>query len=36
MVAFYVDRINRKIMELEEVPKLWKEKVRAELSKEKV
>lgn len=35
MVAIYVRRINEGLMTLEEVPTLWREKVRIELEKEK-
>ena len=33
MVAFYVDRIAKGFMELEQFPTLWKEKVKEELGK---
>ena len=36
MVTIYVRRINEGIMTLEEVPTLWREKVRLELEKEVV
>ena len=31
MVAFYVDKIQRGLMEVENVPKLWKIKVEEKL-----
>ncbi len=34
MVNFYLNRINKGKMTLEEVPDLWKEKVQAELGTE--
>lgn len=33
MVAFYVDRIHKGLIELEKVPNLWRTKVEAELNK---
>lgn len=34
MVKFYINQINRGLMTLEEVPKLWKTMVEKELAKE--
>ncbi len=34
MVKFYVNRIKNAQMTVDEVPKLWKAKVEAELAKE--
>lgn len=31
MVNFYVNRIQNNVMNIEEVPPLWREKVRAKL-----
>jgi len=33
MVKFYINQINRGLMTLEEVPKLWKTMVEKELAK---
>ena len=34
MVALYVKRIKEGLMTVDEVPKLWRDKVQAELDKE--
>lgn len=34
MVAFYINQIEKDLMTLEEVPKLWRAKVEKELEKE--
>lgn len=34
MVKFYLSRIEKELMTIEDVPKLWKVKVEAELQKE--
>lgn len=34
MVRFYVDKITRNLMTIEDVPKLWREKVQEQLGKE--
>ena len=31
MVRFYVDKITRNLMTIEDVPKMWKSKVESEL-----
>lgn len=33
MVKFYVNRVQKNLMAVEDVPKLWKTKVEAELAK---
>lgn len=34
MVAFYINKINDGEITIDEVPKLWREKVRLELEKQ--